>query len=918
MRVLLAGFACVAAVLQPAWASAAAPAAPAATVAAPLPSLDIPATVIRLSNGLTVIVHEDHKAPIVAVNIWYHVGSMNEPEGRTGFAHLFEHLMFGGKNGDQRGWFEKMEAVGATDLNGTTNEDRTNFFETVPVNALDMTLYLEAQRMGHLLDGFNEGLLTTQRGVVQNEKRQFENQPYTVSEEIIAKTVWPAAHPYSHTVIGEMTDLDAAKVGDVKDWFSRYYGPSNAVVVLAGDITPAEARTKVEQAFGAIPPGPPVRRQKVWVAKRTGRQFAAVQDRVAQPRLYKVWNTPGWGTADADRLELLGDVLDTGKNSRLYRRLVIADQLATTVQVGLDLREIAGAFVVEVTAKPGVALERIEAVVDEELARLLRDGPTAEELERVRTNRIAGRVRAAERIGGFGGKSDVLAASWSFGDDPQAWKASFERVRTATPAAVTAAGRAWLSDGAFALYVTPFPDLAPKTVAGAAASEPVPGPGKAAAFPAFRRAALKNGLKVVVVERHDLPTVDLTLVMDAGLASDAAARPGSAALTAALLSDGTAALDAPAFSDRLLALGARFSASTSRDSTYASMSALSARLDPALDLFADAVRRPAFRPEDVAREKALRVAAIQQAKRNPMQLASRLEPALVYGSRHAYGSLATEADVAALTPDALRAYHAAWIQPAGATLIVVGDTTLAALMPRLEARFGDWVPTHPPPKAIGPVEAPRSRVVYLIDKPGALQTVIAAGLPAPPRSNPDDIAIEAMNTSVGGAFTSRLNMNLREDKHWSYGAFSQVGAGRGPSLFLAMAPVQTDKTAESFAEFRRELTEINAARPLGREELTLAQGNLTRSLPGLWETSAGVTASLRDIAAFGLPDDYYATYAGRVDRLTTADVGRAAKTVVRPDEVTWLVVGDRDKVEPGLKSLGLEIRRLDADGKPAP
>ena len=330
--------------------------------------------------------------------------------------------MFGATGGTQKGWFERLEGVGATDINGTTENDRTNFFETVPTPALDAVRWPWRPRAHaeHLLDGFTLDLLNTQRGVVQNEKRQDENQPYAVADEIITKSVWPASHPYSHTVIGEMTDLDAAKVEDVKDWFSKYYGPTNAVLVLAGDITPAEAKAKVEKYFGAIPPGPPVAHQKAWVAKRTGAQRAQVQDHVPLARLFVEWNMPPEGSADAAMLDLLSDVLATGKDSRLYKRMVYQDKIATSVEADTDVHEIGGLFDVEITAKPGVPLDKIEAVFHEELDRLLRDGPTAEELDRFKNVDVTNFVRRSERVGGFGGKSDLLAASQTYHDTPDA------------------------------------------------------------------------------------------------------------------------------------------------------------------------------------------------------------------------------------------------------------------------------------------------------------------------------------------------------------------------------------------------------------------------------------------------------------------------------------------------------------------
>jgi zinc protease len=890
---------------------------PEALATAPLPIPDIAFTKVVLSNGLTLIVHEDHKAPVVAVNLWYHVGSKDEPPGRTGFAHLFEHLMFGGTGGNQRGWFERLEAVGATDSNGTTNNDRTNFFETVPTPALDMTLAMEAGRMGHLLDSFSLALLNTQRGVVQNEKRQGDNQPYAVANDIITRSIWPAGHPYSHTVIGEMADLDAAKVEDVKDWFSKYYGPTNAVLVLAGDITVSEARAKAERFFGAIPPGPPVAHQKEWIAKRSGAQRAEVEDRVPQARLYVEWNGPPAGSADADLLSLLQDVLAVGKDSRLYRRLVYEDQIATNVAVNANGREIAGIVDVELTAKPGIALSRLEAAFHEELDKLLREGPTLAELERFKTRRVANFVRRAEQVGGFGGKSDILAQAQVFYGDPGSWKASLERVRAATPAAVTAAGRRWMNDGSFTLAVTPFPSYAATAGTAAASAIPEPGAPLDPHFSAVRRATLSNGLKVVIAERHQTPIVTLGLIVDAGNASDPAGLAGLSSIEAAALLDGTRDLDALAFDDRKIALGVTLSANSGQDTSTVFMSALSARLDPSLDLLADVVLRPAFRPADIDREKSLASAGIRQAKEDPVSAALRVAPELAYGD-HPYGRLTTEASLASISPEAVARHHQNWFRPQGATLVVVGDTTAAMILPRLEARFGRWQGAGPAPtKTIAAVAPRQGSTVYLIDKPGALQSVISASIISPPKNNPDDIAIQAMVTTMGGAFTSRLNMNLREDKHWAYGAFAFVQDARGPSLFTVLAPVQTDKTKESFVEVRRELTEVVSTRPLAARELELAQHNLTLSLPGEWETGLAVASSLADIATYPLPDDYYDSFAAKVRALTQADVQRAAVEVVRPDQLIWVIVGDKNKVKASLESLGLSIRMIDADGRPA-
>ena len=376
--------------------------------------VDIPFQKFTLDNGLTVIVHEDHKAPIVAVNTWYHVGSKNEKPGKTGFAHLFEHLMFGGSEHSKDRYIDTMERIGATDLNGTTNSDRTNYFENVPTSALDLTLWLESDRMGHLLGSFDEKTLTLQRGVVQNEKRQNENQPYGVTRQLITQNTYPAGHPYSWTTIGDMKDLDAASMDDVKEWFRTYYGPSNVVLVLAGDIDLKTAKEKVQKYYGDIPPGPPVAHHEVWIAKMTGSHRQKVQDRVPQARIYKIWNIPQYGSAEADYLDLVSDVLSSGKSSRFYKRLVYDDQIATDANAFVGLSEIGGQFRVQATARPGQNLGQVEKELDEELAKFLKDGPTADELARVKAQYEANFIRGIERIGGFGGKSDRLAQSQVF------------------------------------------------------------------------------------------------------------------------------------------------------------------------------------------------------------------------------------------------------------------------------------------------------------------------------------------------------------------------------------------------------------------------------------------------------------------------------------------------------------------------
>jgi predicted Zn-dependent peptidase len=880
-----------------------------------LPTIEIPHATFKLSNGLTVIVHEDHKAPIVAVNIWYHVGSKNEPVGKTGFAHLFEHLMFNGSENFNDDWFKALEKLGATDMNGTTNEDRTNYFQNVPTAALDQVLWLESDRMGHLVGAIDKAKLDEQRGVVQNEKRQGQNQPYGQVWDVITESTYDRDHPYGHTVIGSMEDLDAASLDDVKTWFKTYYGPANATLVLAGDITPAEAKAKVEKYFGDIPSGPPLTRQKVWPAKRTGEQRAEMQDRVPQTRIYKVWNVPAFGDADIDYLDLLSDVMVSDKTSRFYKRLVYTDQTATTVGASVSPGELGSQFMVTLTVKPGGDAAKVEAAFEEEFQRLLKDGPTPEEVAKVRTGNLAGFVRGAERIGGFGGKSDILAQNQVFLGDPDAYKTKLDRVRNAKAADLLAAGRKWLTDGSFTLTVSPFPNYTTAATGADRKTMPTVGETKAPAFVPLKRATLSNGVKVILAERHETPTVQFNLLFDAGAAAEAGDKAGLMGLTMGMLSEGTTSRDGLTISRELAQLGAGIGGGGALDYSNLSLNALTTTVDPALAIYADVLRNPAFKPEDLERQKRQRIAAVQQAKQQPNAMASRLLPALAYGEGSPYGQLTTEASLASINRDDLVRFQKTWLQPKGATLVVVGDTTLDEIVPKLEAQLGGW--SGAPAKTKAPVDAPATKgAVYLIDKPGAQQSMIMAGNLLAPRDPKDEAAIDTVNALLGGDFVSRLNMNLREDKHWSYGAGSYVRAGRGTRLFVAYAPVQTDKTAESFTEARKELTSIIGDKPVTAAELAKAQNGLILSMPGTWETSGAVSGSITELVNYDLPDGYFDAYPGQVRAVTTDTATAAAKKAVKPSEMIWVVVGDRAVIEPKLKGLGLDLKVVDADGKP--
>ncbi|MEM7764590.1 MAG: pitrilysin family protein [Pseudomonadota bacterium] len=886
-------------------------------------SVDIPYTQFELENGLTVIVHEDHKAPIVAVNIWYHVGSKDEQEGRTGFAHLFEHLMFNGSENFDDEYFGPFEKIGTTGQNGTTSFDRTNYFQTVPSTGLDLALWMESDRMGHLLGAITQDKLDEQRDVVQNEKRQGQNQPYGKVFDHLIEGLFPEGHPYSWLPIGSMEDLNASTLDDVKTWFSTYYGPNNAVLVLAGDITPEVAREKAERFFGDIPPGPPLAKHEAWVPELVGEHREVLQDRVPQTRLYKAWVAPEWAAEDTDLLQVGAQILGGGKNSRLYERLVYTDQTATDVSASVLPLEIASILFVTASVQPGGDVAAVERAMNEEIARLMDKGPSRSELKRVQTQVKAGFVRGAERVGGFGGKSDILAENFVYGGSADFYKTSLERVANATPKQVQAVAKRWFSRGNYVLTVEPFPTNLTAKSDGVDRSTGVPYPESypEVGFPAFERGELDNGLKLIVANRSDLPLVSFNLLLDAGFAADQFAAPGTASFAMTMLDEGTKKMSALEISEAFAQLGANFGAGASLDTASVSLNTLKDSMQASLDLYADIILNPTFPDNELDRLRKSRLAAIARERTQPQAMALRLMPGLMYGSEHAYGQpltgSGTEASIQALDRQALVDFHNTWFKPNNATLIVVGDTTLEEIQPVIEARFGDWAAGDVPTKTLDQVAQAEKEILYLVDRPQSEQSMIFAGHVVPPKSDPNDLVIEAANQVLGGDFSSRLNMNLREDKGWAYGSYSFILDAAAQRPFLLFAPVQTDRTADSIAELRRELREYLADRPATEDELSRVRDGNTLSLPGRWETIGAVSGSLAEIVRFDLPDNYWSTFADRTRAITLGSVNDEAQRIIKPDNTIWVVVGDRARVEESLGALGFdEIRLIDADGNP--
>lgn len=883
-------------------------------LAASSADIDLPYEQFTLDNGLRVVVHEDRKAPLVAVSIWYHVGSKDEPEGKTGFAHLFEHIMFNGSENFNHDWFGPFEEVGATDLNGTTWFDRTNYFQTVPKTALEMTLWLESDRMGHLLGALTQEKLDEQRGVVQNEKRQGDNQPYGLMEYSTLAGLLPAGHPYRHSTIGSMEDLEAASLETAKQWFKDYYGAANAVLVLAGDIDTETARDLVQKYFGHIPAGPPVTQTKANAPKLNVNKRETMYDRVPQPRIDRNWVAPGRTTRDDVLLTLAAQVLGGGKTSRLYKHLVDDLQIATSATAQNSSHELMSFYSVTVDAKADADLDTVESEMEDVIAAFLDRGPTRDELSRAKASIKANVVRGLEQIGGFGGKAVTLAQGALYADDPGFILKQLDWLEEATPADVLRAAQDVMNAGHYQLTVLPFPEYSTSAEAvDRSTGLPEVTETPDLVFPTVQETTLRNGVKVVLAERHTVPVVEIAVQFDAGYAADSVegGKLGASSFTASMLDEGTAKRSASDIAEELEGLGATLSAGANLDMSTVQLSALKENLQPSLDILADVIRNSAFSEDEIEKLRKRWIAGIEQEKAQPVALALRLLPPEIYGDGHAYAAPLTGSgtveSINSLTRDDLTSFHQKWIRPDNATIFVVGDTTIEEIQPLLETAFGRWnAPSAPvPTKNIATVERPASGKVILVDKPGSPQSLILAAHVAPPSNAPNEIAINSMNDIIGGQFSARVNMNLREDKGWAYGAYTFMQGAAGQRPYMVYAPVQTDKTTESLQELLNELNAYKTTRPATAAELERTILNNVRSLPGTYETSNDVLGSLTSSARYGRPWNYPETVKDKYEALTLEDIKAAAEEVIHPESLIWVIVGDRAEIEEGVRSLGL-------------
>jgi zinc protease len=862
----------------------------------------------ELPNGLDVILHVDKTIPTVTVNIWYHVGSKNEEKGRTGFAHLFEHMMFQGSKHHDTDYFAPLEKVGG-EVNGSTSEDRTNYYETVPSNYLELALWLEADRMGYLLPAMTQERLDNQRDVVKNERREgVDNQPYGRVWENLGWLMYPEEHPYNWPVIGYMEDLSAASLEDVQNFFKLYYAPNNASLCVTGDFDPAEAKALIEKYFAAIPAGQPIMRKEAWIPELDGIRRGQMEDAVSLARVYYAFPSPGYYTPGDAELDILANALTNGKTSRLYKSLVYDKQIAQDVAAFQSSSELCGNFIIQATAREGHTLAELEAALDAELKKILAEGITATELANTQAQLEAGFVRSLEDLGR---RADKLNEYNVFLGDPDKFEWDLDRYQNATVAGVNAAAKRWIDlDRRVIFHVLPqgtyvaAEDKLDRSIKPTAAADPSFTP------PAIQKDKLSNGVEVWLVQDDKLPLVQTNIVFKGGWALEPAGKAAVGSMTSDMMDEGTKTRTALQISEEAKSIGANLGTGSSFDNMSVSLNVLKKYLDRGYALLADILMNPTFPQEELDRQKKMYMGRIAQESKQPNTVVQKTFLRTLYGADHPYGrpftGSGTKASINAITRDDLVAFHQANYVPSNAAIAVAGNITMAEAKAALEKAFKGWASTAPAPVVNIPDPAPVTKTqVVIVDKPGAPQSAIMVGHAGIKRSDPDYMPIRVMMNVLGSQFTSRINMNLREDKGYTYGAFGNFAARRGTGPFLVTAQVQTPNTKEAVFEFVKELRDIISTRPVSAEELEDAKNDLIKSFPSGFESIGAVAGGMSTMFSYDLPLDEWQTFAARVNAVDLAAANRAATNHINPDALLIVIVGDRAKIEEGIKSLNL-------------
>ena len=881
--------------------------------------IDIPYEQFTLDNGLRVIVHTDRKAPIIAMTTWYHVGSKDEPEGKTGFAHLFEHLMFQGSENYNDEYFKPLSEIGATAINGTTNFDRTNYFQTVPTGALERMLWLESDRMSHLLGVIDQARLDEQRNVVKNEKRQRENQPFGKTWNQAFRAVFPPGHPYRNPVIGSMEDLDTATLDDVHNWFKKYYGASNVVIVLAGDIDAATARPLMEKYYGDAPVGQPLTRLNQWIPRLTEIRRDTTYDRAASGFIRRFWPVPSTLRESAG-LALWGSALASGRTAPLYKALVEEHRLASHVSANPMDNEIAGVFIVSVQLLPDADIDKARSVLDETMAQFLVSGPDPERLERQQIRSLTSIIRGYESVSA---KASALVSGMVYANNPERFKEPIAAVQEATSESLSSLANEWLTRPYYELNGLPFPVSASNDVSGSAGADrsilPDVAPPVQLRFPEIEERTLENGIQIVLARREGLPVTDLNFQFEVGSSVETGENQGITRIAFQELTSGTTSRDSAEISAEIERLGSTLIANSGSHSSNVSTGGLTEQLPGIVTLVADLLGNPKYPADQLALRTDQWIASIQQSRTSPHDVAHIVLDEQIYGADHPYGRQMTEAAVQRIDRQSAVDFHRNSILGRPFTVFAAGDVTMDKLAQLLAGSFANWrseVPDSAPPVVIPaePVEEPR---IFFLNKPGTEQSVILAGYAEAPTTVEPDVAKTIANDILGGSFISRVNLNLREDKGWSYGSRTDLGSDKFQPMFSLHGPVQVDKTADAVAELQRELTEYIENRQATSEEFNQARERRMRALAGQFETGRSLLNSLLGSAGLGRPWDYPLRYGEALQIVTLDEVHAAAREIIHPSRLTWVIAGDLSKFEDDVRALGIgEAIEVDVFGRP--
>ena len=875
---------------------------------------------LTLSNGMDLVLHQDNALPIVSVNVWYHVGSKDEEPGKTGYAHLFEHLMFEGSKNHNKSFFEPLQDIGAT-LNGSTTPDRTNYWENVPSNYLELALWLESDRMGFLTDALDQNRFDIQRDVVKNERRQsYENRPYGMASIYLQQALYPLPHPYHWPTIGFHEDLNAATLEDAKKFFREFYSPSNASLSIAGDFDVDKTKTQVEKYFGSLKQGPSLNRKSNMESMIQGKTSITLYDKVLLPKLILAWPSTPRFHEDEAALSILASILGAGKVSRLHKTLVYERRIAQSVGVGNGPSEIAGEFYLEATAAPDHSIKEIEDAVLGEIEKIQKEPPSQEELQRIKNVMELQRIRQMAQVGGFGGRANRLNSFNVFAGDPGLINTDFERYIAVTPEDISRVAQAYLSARLVSLVVLPEPSFNQTPEDVDRSLKPSPEKQKKFNPPVTKRTKLGNGLNVLLVEKQELPIVTFGLLLGSGASTDPSNKPGLSALTSSMLQEGTTSHTSQEISSEFEFMGTQLNISVGRERTVFSTATIDRYFAKAMELISDIVKNPSFPPDEFDRIRKERLTSLRRLRDDSTALASRVAPGLIYGSDSAYGHPigGTEESVGAFEIEDLIEYWKANYDPDSATLLVVGNVSLDDVKDITNKYFGDWnvkITDNQLEKPMESLYSHSANLIYLLDKPGAAQSIIRCGVLGPPRINANYSSLILLDSIFGGQFTSRLNMNLRQDKGYSYGYRSWIDWHKKSSLFGFGGAVETDVTGDALNETIKEARRIIADTPVSRNEFESAKAGLIREFPSLFETQGQILEGLAQIVSYDLPDDYYNHIIDEIASTSLEDVNRVAKEILSKDRLVTLLVGDRSVIEEQIKTLGWDICLLDHNGR---